>query len=108
VRLSEGRLAGHERQAPHCSSNMRVVKWIYLKEASRKRVLDGSENGDVVFHSGKNRKRIGAGTRHTSAHGQQQLLEGLGSCSEAVEVKKCRSACKASKSNPQATRAFRH
>ncbi len=77
VRLSEGRLAGHERQAPHCSSNMRVVKWIYLKEASRKRVLDGFENGEVVFHSGKNRKRSGTGTRHTSARGQQQLLEGL-------------------------------
>ncbi len=34
-------------------------------------------NGKVVLHSGNNRKRRGTGTRHTSARGQQQLLEGL-------------------------------
>ena len=34
-------------------------------------------NGKVVLHSGNNRKRRGTGTRHSSARGQQQLLEGL-------------------------------
>jgi len=55
--LCEGRLAGHKRQALHCSSNMGVVKWIFLKEASRKWVLDGSGNDKAELHSGKNRRR---------------------------------------------------
>jgi len=43
VRLSEGKLAGHDLQASQHLPNTRVVEWIYLKEASGKRVLDGSE-----------------------------------------------------------------
>ncbi len=58
------------------------------ERSKQKWVLDGSGNGKVVLHSGKNRKRPGTGTRHTSARGQQQLLEGLGSCSQPAEVKK--------------------
>jgi len=71
------------------------------ERSKQKGVLDGSGKGKVVLHSGKNRKRLGTGTHP---------LVASSSCWKVWEVvvslqrsKKCR----ASKSYPQATRAFK-
>ena len=57
------------------------------ERSKQKWILDGSGNGES-YTQARNDKRPGTGTRHTSARGQQQLLEGLGNRSQPAEVKK--------------------
>ena len=57
------------------------------ERSKQKWILDCSGSGEY-YTQARNDKRPGTGTRHTSARGQQQLLEGLSNRSQPAEVKK--------------------